>query len=86
MTKNVLVKHNLETNQNFNFKGSKMLINIHNKHHRNIVESSIIFCYIVLSKTGFFLLIFFFSQISAKKLQDPLFELVRLHYLFFIIL
>ena len=31
---NVLVKHNLETNHNFNFKDFKMLIYIHNKNMR----------------------------------------------------
>ena len=39
---NDLVKHNLETNHNFNFKDPKMLVYIYSKKHWKIVESSII--------------------------------------------
>ena len=39
--KNVSIKHYLETNHSSNVKDCKML-NIHNKVHRKIVESSII--------------------------------------------
>ena len=39
---NSLVKHNLETNHDSNFKDSKMLIYIDNKKHQKIVESRII--------------------------------------------
>ena len=46
--KNVLVKRNLETNFNFNFKHTKMLVNIHSKQHRKIRECSIIFYYKVV--------------------------------------
>ena len=39
---NKLVLNNLETNHNFNFKDSKILVNLHNKKHRKSVDSSII--------------------------------------------
>ena len=39
--KNEMIRHNLETNHSFNFKDSKMLVNIHNKKHWKIVEFSI---------------------------------------------
>ena len=31
---NPLVKHNLETIHNFNYKDSKMLVKVHNNQHR----------------------------------------------------
>ena len=34
-----MFRHNLETNYNFNFKDSKILINVQSKKHRTIVES-----------------------------------------------
>ena len=73
---NAMVRHDLEANHNFNFKDSKMVVNIQNKKHRKIVESSIM----SNSNTGFcfvlFQFIFLLSQISVKKLQNPLFETV----------
>ena len=41
--KNSLGKQNLEANHKFNFKDYKMLVNMHNKQHRKIVEFNIIF-------------------------------------------
>ena len=35
---NVLVKHNLETNHNFNFNDSKMLVNIQNKNTEKLLN------------------------------------------------
>ena len=75
--KNSMAKHNLEINQNSNFfKKSNMLVNIHNKRLKKVVESGII-PYHNTIKRGlclFFQLISLFSQISAKKLQYPLFK------------
>ena len=42
MQKKSFVKHNFKTNPNFNFKDSKMLLYVHNKQHKKIVESRII--------------------------------------------
>ena len=41
--RNMFVKNSLEAKHNLNFKCSKMFVNIHNKHCRKMVESSIIF-------------------------------------------
>ena len=52
---NDLVKHNLETNHNFDFEDFKMLVYIHNKKYQKIIESSIISNHnTVKQKLGFF--------------------------------
>ena len=38
----LLLKHNLETNHDFNFKASKIFVYVHNKQQRKIVDSNII--------------------------------------------
>ena len=40
--KNAMVRHNLKVNHDFNFKDSRMLVNIHNKKHWELIESNII--------------------------------------------
>ena len=52
--KNVLVRYNLETNHNFNFKDSKMLLQIRKKKRRKIVATSIISNYNTIKQDCFF--------------------------------
>ena len=52
--KNALVTYNLETNHNFNFKDYKMVVNIHNKQHRKIVEFIIISKYNTMKQRNTF--------------------------------
>ena len=61
-----MIQHNLETNHNFNFKGSKMLVNIHNKKGWRVAESNIISNNNTIEQrpSSFNL----FSQIHIKKL------------------
>ena len=44
----------LETNHNFNFKDSKILVNIHDKKHWKIIESSIISNYMIKQRPRLF--------------------------------
>ena len=64
-----MVRCNLETNHNFEFKDSKMWVNINNKNHQKIVESSIIPNYrIIKQRPGFFNSLF--SQVCSKKSEN----------------
>ena len=55
---NGLIKHNLETNQNFNFKDSKILVHIHKKKHQKTVKSNIISNHNTIKETRFFSIYF----------------------------
>ena len=59
-----------------------MFVTIHKKH-RMIDESNIIYNYNTIKQRSiFFQLTFLFSQISGKKLQDCLIEIISFHQLF----
>ncbi len=81
MINNSLVKHNLETNHNFNFNNSKMLVYIHNKPTR-ILLNLVYLQTTILCETRFFRFISLFDQIGAEKLQNTLFEIIQLHCLY----
>ena len=71
------VQHNIEIDHNFDFKDSKMSIDIQNKKPRKIVESALFLTTTLLNKDlTFFYLISLFRQISAKKLQDSFSQIV----------
>ena len=64
---NSLVKHNLETNHNFNFKDSRMLVYIYNKTNIGKMLNLVSFQTTILSNRD---QIFYFGQIGAEKLQN----------------
>ena len=81
--KNVLFWHNLKTNHNSNFKASKMLVDRHNKKHRELNPALFLITILLNKELFFFQLIPLFSQLRAKKLQGLVFKLV--FYRFFLI-
>ena len=82
-----MVRHNLETNHNFDFKDFKILVHLHNKNIERVLNQALFLITIQLNKelkcvcffVGGFQLISLSSQIRAKKLQDCLFEIVLFH-------
>ena len=75
----VWLKHQLEINHNFNFKNNNVCLYTWWKCQK-IVESNIISHYKIIKKTQIFQLISLFSQIGVKKLQNPLFGIVYIHW------
>ena len=77
---NNMVRHNLETNNNF--KNSKMLVYIHGKKkkkRRKMAETSTISNYNTIELRHSFFNISLSSQIAAKKLHNSLFEIFWFH-------
>jgi len=69
---NALTKHISETNHSFNFKESKLLVRIHNKNERKIVESSTISIFnTIKQRPGFFLLSPYLSKIVLMNYKIP---------------
>ena len=65
--KNALAKHCKEINQNFNSFDSKMLVNMYNKQHRKIVESSIILHLNAIKQSTHFLKIISWVKFVLKS-------------------
>ena len=78
-TNNGLVKHNQETNHNFNFKDSNKLVYIYMIKSIGKLLKQVSFQTTILP--GFFQFVSLFDQIGVKKLQNPLFKIIWLHSL-----
>ena len=76
--------NNWETKHSFDFKDSKMLVNIHFKQHKKIVESSIISNYNTIKQGSFLSTHLLIQLISFEYIQYHLFKLVFINYLLII--
>ena len=79
--KNTMARQNFKTNHNFNFKDAKMLVNMHNKNNKRLLNLVIYLISILLNKK---LIFFHLSPHSVKfvqkRSQDPQFEIAFIDY------